>query len=196
MNPVFNVRTAQVNGQPPRMPPEAVDLFGAALSVSSNARNFRFEMMESQFDPAVYSPNPASMMILSRVFPFLSDVRNATAESKSGCLNGVEWTAVVINCKTTKYCFFLEGFKPCNLFVMGIFAPMFVTAQMPQDRLSPLRVTYVFSGCCMFCDAVRENFLYCSACKAKGQVAQYCNAACQLGAWKGHKKHCASKKHD
>jgi hypothetical protein len=195
MNPVFNVRTAQVNGQPPVMSREVVDMFSAALGVPGDVCNLRFETMQSHFDPEVYSPNPASMMMLHRVFPFISDIRNAEAVCKSGSTNGVKWTAVVLNCSDRgNYCFLLEGFKPCNLFAMGLFAPMFITSQMPQDRSSPLTVTHVFSGCCAYCGLIREKFLYCSACKSNSRVAQYCNAACQLGDWKGHKKACFAKK--
>jgi hypothetical protein len=195
MDPVFNVRTMQVSGSQPRMPQEALDMFGAALVVAGNADSMRFETMESQFDPAVYSPNPVSMMLLHKVFPFLGDMKNATVNHKGGCLHGVEWTAVVLDCREQgKRCFFLEGFKPCRLFAMGIFAPMFVTSQMPQDRLSPLKVTHVVSGCCRFCGSVREKFQYCSPCKAKGHIAQYCNAECQLADWKSHKKTCFARK--
>ena len=193
MHPLFHVETMKVECNPQHIPQEAVEMFGHALCIPGNFRSMRFEVMESQFDPTVYSPNPVNMMLLHKVFPFLGDIKNTTGVSKSGCFNGVEWTAVVLHGET-RHCFFLEGFKPCSLFATGSFAPMFVTSQMPQDRISRLKVTHVFSGCCMFCVSVREKFMYCSACKARGRIALYCDASCQLKDWKQHKKTCCAKK--
>ena len=195
-NQVFQVETMKVGSNLRRLPQEALDMFGAALGVAGNLDSMRFDSMQSTFNPEVYSPNPVNMMLLHQVFPFISDMKITSSQHTSGISSrGVHWTAVVIDCpEMGKRCFLLKGFKPCRLFAMGVFAPMFITTHMPQDRISQMTVTHVFSGCCSFCGSAGDKFLYCSACKAKGFTAQYCNATCQHADWKDHKKKCFAKR--
>ena len=195
-NPVFQIETMKAGTSPMRLPQEALDMFGTALGVAGNAHSMRFDSMKSEYNPEIFSPHPVNMMLLHQVFPFIGDMKITSSQHTSGISSrGVHWTAVVIDCpEMGKRCFFLKGFKPFRLFAMGTFAPMFITSHMPQDRISQIKVTHVFSGCCAFCGSANDKFLYCSACKAKGVTAQYCNAACQHADWKDHKKKCVAKR--
>ena len=85
MHPLFHVETMKVECNPQHIPQEAIEMFGHALCIPGNFRSMRFEVMESQFDPTVYSPNPVNMMMettpsISRIafspsIPFLPGMR-------------------------------------------------------------------------------------------------------------------------